>query len=489
MVVALNTPPHLSEDTRPTPLFKHISGRWLMVMLVSALLLLAIVVCASAAVSAIFAPVPTISVTVHADGGVYEGMTRAQTVGELLDDLEIELLEGDTVRPGVQSAITEPIAVHIERSRSVTLSVDGESRLYRTHLSNPLDILNSVGITLSPSDYIFVDGTAADIDSLAQWPIPPTNISIRHALPVQIVDGTQRRQLETTSATVGEALFEAGITLYLADIVTPDSSTLISPDMEITITRSHPVSIIADGSTLQTRVTGETVGDALDEATITLIGLDYSVPGSDVVLRPGIYIRVIRVREEVVVNEETQPYETLYQADPLLEIDQTALVQNGQPGITQTFIRVRYENDIEVSRETENTVVTQEPVNAVIAYGTNIVLRTIDTPEGPRQYWRRIRMYATSYHPAALGGDNITATGDLLQKGIVGSDPGLIAYDSYVYVPGYGIGKMADTGALRRRLRIDLGYSDADWVSWSRWVDVYLLAPVPDEIEYLLPDE
>jgi 3D (Asp-Asp-Asp) domain-containing protein len=148
---------------------------------------------------------------------------------------------------------------------------------------------------------------------------------------------------------------------------------------------------------------------------------------------------------------------------------------------------VRYENGIEVSRAVIEETVAQEARNEVIAYGTNIVLRSIDTPDGPRQYWRRIRMYATSYHPAALGGDNRTAIGETLRKGIVASNPDIIPYRSEVYVPGYGVGMMADTGPIHRPLFIDLGYSDEDWVSWSRWVDVYLLAPAPANIQYLLP--
>jgi hypothetical protein len=46
---------------------------------------------------------------------------------------------------------------------------------------------------------------------------------------------------------------------------------------------------------------------------------------------------------------------------------------------------------------------------------------------------------------------------------------------------------MADTGPAYRPMWIDLGYDDSNWVSWSRWVDVYLLTPVPDNIQYLLP--
>ena len=124
----------------------------------------------------------------------------------------------------------------------------------------------------------------------------------------------------------------------------------------------------------------------------------------------------------------------------------------------------------------------------IIAYGTQIVLRTIDTPDGPREYWRTFKVYATSYKPAALGGDDRTAIGMTLVKGIIGADPKLIPWRTNLYVPEYGLGIMADTGGARRsRYWIDLGYSDADYVGWHRTVDIYLLTPVPETIPYLLP--
>jgi 3D (Asp-Asp-Asp) domain-containing protein len=218
-----------------------------------------------------------------------------------------------------------------------------------------------------------------------------------------------------------------------------------------------------------------------------LVGQDYTIPAEDTPLKPGMYVRVIRVNEDFATEDATTPFETVWQADSTLELDQRIARQTGQNGISRTTFRVRYENRIEVSRVEESTEVIQEVQNQIIAYGTNVVLRSVDTPDGPRQYWRRVRMYATSYHPAALGGDNITATGQVLTKGIVASDPDIIKYGAEVFVPGYGIGQMADTGPAYRPMWIDLGYDDANWVSWSRWVDVYLLAPVPENIQYLLP--
>lgn len=426
-------------------------------------------------------------VTISVDGSAFPTITRAFTVGELLREQNITLDEGDVIVPAIQTAITSDMMVNVTRARSITLTVDGQSRVYRTHLTNPAEILNSAGLTLGEKDRVLIDGTEAEISSIARWPVPARQITIQRALKLRVRDGEIQRTILTTDDTVGEALFDAEITLYLADSVSPDLYTSVTDNMEVTINRSRPVSIIADGVTVETRVRGKTVADALAETEVALVGLDYAIPDEDTLLLPGIRIRIIRVSEEVVFEETRQPFETIYQADSTLEIDQTQTLQAGREGITQTSIRVRYENGVEISRTVEETVVTQETQNHIIGYGTNIVLRTIETPNGPRQYWRRLRMWATSYHPAALGGDNVTATGKILTKGIVGSDPRVIAYGNQLYVPGYGEGVMADTGGARPGLWIDLGYDDANWVGWARWVDVYLLVPVPDNIRYLLP--
>lgn len=428
------------------------------------------------------------SVTVLLNGQAQTTTTRAPTVAALLDELRISLLEGDTVSPALNSRLSPDLVVRVAKARSITLTVDGQSQVYRTLLTNPAAILESAGLTVGPRDVVRIDGTRTNPAQLTNWPVPVTHISLQRSIPLTVVDHETTRQIETTSTTVGEALFAAGITLYLADVVTPNLDEPVAADMTVTIHRAQPVSIIADGTTVETRVRGQTVADALADAELALVGQDYTIPNEDTPLKAGMYVRVIRVKEEILTEEATQPFEVVFQPDSSLEIDQRETVQTGQNGIVRTSIRVRYENGVEISREPVEEIVAQEARNQVIAYGTNVVLRTIDTPDGPRQYWRRIRMYATSYHPAALGGDDRTAIGEQLRKGIVASNPDIITYRSEVYVPGYGVGMMADTGPLYRPLFIDLGYSDDDFVPWSRWVDVYLLAPVPAEIQYLLPE-
>ncbi len=57
-------------------------------------------------------------------------------------------------------------------------------------------------------------------------------------------------------------------------------------------------------------------------------------------------------------------------------------------------------------------------------------------------------------------------------------------------MPGYGTGDALDTGGGIISRRIDLAYDDANYVSWRRWVDVYLLWPPPafGDITWVVPN-
>jgi uncharacterized protein YabE (DUF348 family) len=451
--------------------------------------LLCAVICAAILIVSLIPSAPSVPVTVMIGDEASQTETHAATVETLLRELSLTINDGDTVSPIPETSITSGLVIRIARARDVTLVIDDQPKAVRTLFTNPLDILNEAGLTLGDKDRVWVDGTQTKMVDMLVWPVPATQITIRHAISVQLDDDGRQSSIQTASATVGEALFEAGVTLYLADTVTPDINTPITADQHITIQRSSPISIVADGVTLETRAQGTTVGDGLAAAGVVLMGMDYSIPTETSSLQPGMLIRVIRVTESIIQEQETIPFETVYQGDPTLEIDQLTVAQEGQNGISKTDVRVQYENGIEISRQAEGNVVAVEPKNRIVSYGTNVVIRSVDTPDGPREYWRRIRMYATSYHPETLGGDNITATGRVLTKGIVGIDPTVIPYGTELFVPGYGVGIAADTGGPRRtRLWIDLGYDDANWVSWSKPVDVYLLTPVPAQIDYILPD-
>lgn len=430
-----------------------------------------------------------VDIILRVAGEQREISTQAQTVADILAQEAVVVSENDIVFPNPETALTNNMLITVARARTVTLIVDGDTQILQTPYENPSDILAQATITLNENDSIWLDGSLAELSDLALWSVPVNEIIIDRAYEVTIVEGDSELSFITQADTIGDALFEQDIVVYITDTVIPEVSSAIDADITVTIERARPITINVDEVTIETRVQGTTVADALAESGIALVGLDYTIPAEDSLITPETVINVLRVTESIESTDSTIAYDAVYQADANLELDQQQITQTGISGIERLNERVRFENGVEVSREPINTEIVQAVQNQVISYGTNIVIRAINTPEGAREYWRVIRAYATSYHPEALGGDDRTSIGMTLQHGIIAANPNIIPYRTNLFVQGYGIGIMADTGGARSSpFWVDLGYSDADFVGWHEYVDVYLLTPVPSDVDYLLPD-
>jgi len=262
------------------------------------------------------------------------------------------------------------------------------------------------------------------------------------------------------------------VILYLGDRVQPSLGSAVTANLDVYIQRSVPVSLLVDGRQVKTRTQGETVADALSDLGVVLTGMDRVEPPLETKLYNNLKIAVTRVSEDVVVEEQIAPFETVFVPDPNLPIDTQQVLATGAEGITRTRYRIRYENGEPVSRVLEDTWLAQEPADRRIAYGQKIEPRTETMSDGTViTYWRKIRMLATSYTAQSAGG-NRTRTGDVVRQGVVAVDPRLIPLRSQVYVPGYGVGDALDTGGGIISRRIDLAYESSSFVSWRRWMSI-----------------
>ncbi len=325
---------------------------------------------------------------------------------------------------------------------------------------------------------------------------PPVRLRIRRAIRLMVDDGSVPYTLFTTAPTVGEALLGEGLTLYLGDRVRPGLGTPVSAGLRVVIERSTPVFVTADGRTTHTRTRGKTVGGTLMDLGITVAGSDRVTPPLNQPVVAQQQIRVARVSHVTLVERQPIPYEAVMVPDDNLEIDQQRLAQAGRDGEFRRRFKVVYEDGKELSRALVDEWVAAQPVTRMVAYGRKIVSRQLDTPEGPVTYWRKIRMYATSYSPARSGTPvtapwyGRTRIGMQLRKGIVAVDPKLIPLQSRVYVPDYGVAIAGDTGGGIKGKWIDMGYADNDYRSWHWWTDVYVLDPPPSraKIMWVLPN-
>ena len=124
------------------------------------------------------------------------------------------------------------------------------------------------------------------------------------------------------------------------------------------------------------RSAAASVGQALAEAGIPLIGLDFSSPPETDPLPADGKIRVTRVVESVALIQKSLPFATRTEPSADLELDQQALVQGGEPGLAVTRVRTRSEDGVQVSQKTESESIVRPPQDRIMGYGTKVVIRT-----------------------------------------------------------------------------------------------------------------
>jgi uncharacterized protein YabE (DUF348 family) len=420
-------------------------------------------------------------------------VTWAWTVGGLLSEAGVGLAPQDRLSPPAEASLKKRGVVQVQRARRVVIRADGRQSSLFSAERIPANLLAEAGVRLFPGDLLLVDGRPAPA-LIASGATAAARLHLRRAVPVSVEIGGERVDLRSTAVTLGSALWQAEIALYAGDRLQPGPETPLAQPLQANLAHSRPVMIVTAGLSATLRTAAPTVGEALAEAGLALQGLDRAEPAAEAALPADGVIRLVRVREEVLLEQKPVPFESTFEAAPELPLDQQKIVQTGQYGLEVQRVRVRYEDGQEVSRAVEGSWLAQAPRPRVVGYGTQVVQRTVDTPDGPITYWRAVQMYATSYSPCRLGIPNycndVTASGARLGRGIAAVTRSWYAYfaGARVYVPGYGQATIADIGAgVPGRYFIDLGYSDADFVSWARTVTVYFLWPPPANIPWTLP--
>ena len=230
---------------------------------------------------------------------------------------------------------------------------------------------------------------------------------------------------------------------------------------------SLSVEISADGFSTLVQVTDETttVGDAIQQAGVTVGKLDQVSQDTDAPVSDGMLVQVDRVVHEDYTITKSVPYKTSYQYTSVLKPGKTRVDVSGTNGeITMTY-RKSYVNGELVSDEKIGEEVTKKVRDQVILKGASYGTPLSKTPSGvdirldaknqPLEYSRLISGRCTAYHCGT-----VTSTGRKPQVGVVAVNPKQIPYGSVLWIVSadgkfvYGYAIAGDTGGFARHGKI-----------------------------------
>jgi len=377
----------------------------------------------------------------------------------------------------------------------VDILADGQAYSIRTSARTPAEILSAVHLSLGSDDRLLYQGMQIPIDSSLPEAGSYT-LTIRRAVPLTLVLPVGQKIIQTSAQTISQALADAGYTLHAADRCDPPIDTPIEGPLTVNYSPSKTLVVSVDGAQIQIRSAAASVGQALAEAGIPLIGLDASVPAENEVLPLDGQIQVIRVTETITLKQKSIAYATRTEPSADLELDQQALIQGGEPGLSIIRTRSRSQDGVQVMQTTESESIVRPPQDRILGYGTKVVIRSATVDGETFQYYRVLTLMATSYSPCRSGtADGScsygTSSGMPVQRGTVA-----MVYSWYLafgfdrlYIPGYGYAIVGDVGGgpPGNHYWVDLGFSDADYQPVYGTVTVYFLAPVPVNLVTVLP--
>ena len=243
--------------------------------------------------------------------------TRAQTVGELISRLNLDLIDQDLIEPTLDTPIVEDnFRINIYRARPVTV-LDGQTRTVTlTAQRSPRVVAQNAGLQVSAEDIAtFVRGNLKEN-------VIGEQVAVARATPITLnLYGTQVATY-TQAKTVEALLVEKHIRLDNEETISPALSTSITPNML--------VFVLSKGTRVETK-------------------------------------------------EETIPIPTQTVNDPSLSFGTMVVRQTGSPGKKLVTYLLSAQSGQEESRKLIQEAIIDPPVPKIVAMGTTININSDKT--------------------------------------------------------------------------------------------------------------
>jgi uncharacterized protein YabE (DUF348 family) len=348
--------------------------------------------------------------------------------------------------------------------QSVTLTMNGEDQVVKTHANTVSELLSEKNIELRKEDHIE--------PSLKTVIKNDMNIIWKAALPVDLVVNQQQTTVWTTSENVEQLLKAQKVNVTEHDKVEPGLDASIKAKMKVLVESAFQLTMNVGGEEKQVWTTSTTVADFLGQQKVTLNELDRVEPALEAMVQKDSVIKITRVEKVTDVVEESVDYAVVTKKDSNLTKGTEKVVDKGLKGKVAKHYEVVLENGKEVSRELIKTETLQKSKDRIVAVGTKVVKQP-QVSRGNDNVSKEFYVSSTAYTAYCNGCSGYTSTGINLRANpnakVIAVDPNVIPLGTKVYVEGYGYAIAGDTGRAIKGNKIDVFFSTkAEAYSWGR---------------------
>lgn len=253
-------------------------------------------------------------------------------------------------------------AAFVLAQKSVTLTIDGQSREVSTYADTAGEVLADEDVAVSPDD-VLLPSSGSQVDD-------GDTVVLNRARPLELtVDGVTST-VTTTALSVDEALDQLG---YRGDglVLSASRSERVPLDgMALQVTTPKTVTLVADGATRDVTTTAGTAGDLLAEQGLALSATDRMSLYPTTPLMDRMVLQVWRVQVAEVTEQQSIDYQTVETEDPEATEGTRTVTTEGVEGSQTVTFTVTTTDGVETSRVQSGVTVDQAPVDEQVSVGT-----------------------------------------------------------------------------------------------------------------------
>ncbi|MDX3671232.1 resuscitation-promoting factor [Streptomyces europaeiscabiei] len=317
----------------------------------------------------------------------------------------------------------------VAKDKAIELTVDGRPRTLHTFADDVSELLADEGVAFGAHDVIApAPGTALSSGD---------EVAVHYGRPVALTLDGRPRKVWTTARTVDGALQQLGVRAEGAYVSTSRSRRIGREGLELDVRTERTVTIMADGRTRTIRTNAATVGEAVEQAGVTLRGEDTTSVAWSSFPRDGQTVTVLRVTGSQEVREVPIPFRVLRTEDPSLFRGTEVVERAGHPGARRITYAIRAVNGVRQRPRLLRTEVVREPQDQLVKVGTKAMPTSVAGADGLN--WSGLAACESGGRPNAVDPS--------------GTYGGLYQFDTRTWQSLGGSGRPQDASAGEQTLR------------------------------------